>query len=275
MLLMYTLRLRPLQRTVLWAGICLAAACGDPSTVTREPFDPAPVVTVNPPEIRAVAPGAMVAGETLTLLGSEFSPDASTKLRFEGRFEHQTGAVDTVDFEADARYINGGRLEWDFEPALPPHGFGHEVGTFIGTVYAFAVTEEGATETSDPLSIVLDIGPSLAIWSLKASGSTCPDRVVQTVVMPFPSTDRIDADFNFDFDVENFNPEQPSAIGPAPSVNFETEAIGLEPGRAAAPLQFTFAYVDLAGSPRLVEGEVDRGRTVRLEFNPGVVTVFA
>lgn len=259
---------RTVQCALFWGVVCLGAACGDSQISSRTPPDQEPeIIVMDPPEIRAMAPAALRAGDAVTVLGSGFIADAEIELRVEGVFEQTNGAQDEVSFTVPATRVNAGRLEWTFEPDLPPAGFGHEVGTFRGTVTAVMSAADVSVEPSEPMAVELDVGPSLILWRARREDSECPKRIATTVAMQTPGAGELA------FDWENFV-EPPYELGAAPSVVVDVEAIGFGSGSVVAPLEISAAYVDLTGDAVVETRTVTIGRATRFELNPGTITMY-
>ncbi len=225
------------------------------------------VIVMEPPEIRAMAPAALRAGDTVTVLGSGFVQEAEIVLQISGVFEQSNGAQDEVAFEVPASFVNAGRLEWTFEPVQPPAGFGHEVGTFRGTVSAVMSASDASTDPSEPMSVEIEVEPSLVIWRARRDGSECPKRIATTIAMRTPGAGEIA------FDWDNFL-EPPYELGAAPKVVVDVEAIGFGSGSVVAPLEISAAYVDLTGDPVVETRDITIGRATRFELNPGTITMY-
>ncbi|MEL6547174.1 MAG: hypothetical protein AAFQ82_21285, partial [Myxococcota bacterium] len=264
-------RQRLRYRCVLLLGVVyLGAGCGgdDPKVSARQdPDDRPPIVEMPPPEVRAVAPTQIRAGGALTILGAGFVEDAEINLNVDGIFEHLDGGQEAVSFVAPARYVNAGRLEWTFEPALPPAGFGHELGTFRGTVVASMASPTVLTEPSEATAVEIEVEPSLILWRARAKDTQCPREMATTIAMQAPNAGEIT------FDLDNFT-EPPYELGAAPRAIVDVEAIGFGSGSVVAPLEMSAAYVDLTGDPVVQTQTITQGRAARFDLNPGTITMF-
>jgi hypothetical protein len=197
----------------------LAAGCGGPGEV-MEPVADNTVVAQEPlktPTVRLVSPPVWTAGEMVTVLGSDFvSPDrGSTLLTFSGQFVTASGQRSPVSMTLESTFKTAGKVEFAFEPELPPLGFGGQVGTFTGNIIAQNVDAQSASPASIPVSTSVDVGSSLIIWSVQPQSQACPDNK------------RINATLD------------------QAKVVLDVEAIGLTAATAYTPLTFSASFISL------------------------------
>ncbi len=233
----------PFSYKAVWllGGIPLAAACGEPRLMVDNGEElPVPAQPLVAPMVRLVSPPSWRAGDVITVLGNDFvRPDRGhTVVRLSGSFVEESGDHYEVDMTVRAEYRNAGKIDFLFEPAFPPDGFGHAIGNFVGEVIAIN-TDEEASEASEPLPARVDVAPSLIIWSVQPTSTECPQR------------ERIRATLDGE------------------DIEIDLEAIGLTPSTAYTPLEFTAAYVDLAGEARVIDEKIAGGGGARLEVPLG------
>lgn len=227
------------------ACVLLAVACGDDGRVAQLTGEDGGGLEVREPltapSVRLLSPPTWAAGDTVVVLGSDFvAPErGSVSLVLRGEFIEESGKRLTVDVEVPAKFRNAGRVEFVFEPALPPQGFGHEVGSFEGEV--LAVNRDDVEEVaSASVAARVDVGPSLIVWAARPSGAACAK----------PRVDSTLADEVIDIDLE---------------------AVGLAPATTYAPLAFRVSYTRLDGEPQVHEATLTGGRSARLEVAPGAL----
>lgn len=228
----------------LWGALSLAGvACGESHQMvdTGEEL-PEFVEPLETPMVRLVSPPVWEAGDVVTVLGNDFvRPDRGhTLVRLSGSFVEEDGEDHKVDMTVRTEYRNAGKIDFVFEPAYPPNGFGHSIGVFNGDVIAINVDDETSL-VSEPLSSQVDVGPSLIIWGVQPTSCDCPQR------------DRITATLDGE------------------EIEVDLEAIGLTPTTAYTPLDFTASFVDLAGEAQVISKKIAGGTGTRLELPVGVL----
>lgn len=216
------------------------SACSDAGEFTS-PVEPVPLNPTNvtepltAPVVRLLSPPSWQAGEIVTVLGSNFAPPnrGYTVVRLNGEFVEDGGQSRKVSIEQIATYRNAGKVEFMFESAEPPNGFGSTMGSFFGIMTAVNANEEETSDASDPVEVSVDMEPSLVIWSVQPSSGPChnQDRITATIV--------------------------------GQKIKMEVEAIGLARATTYTPLEYVVSYVDL-------EGVVHRG-TARLTSDSRVI----
>ncbi|MFC1609901.1 hypothetical protein ACFL6C_02995 [Myxococcota bacterium] len=223
----------------LWAPVCLAC-CGDahimlPTDDPGEGLEPMQV-----PHVRLLSPPEWKAGDVVTVLGSDFVPPQRgfTVVRLDGEYVEDGGQSRKVDMTVRARYKNAGKVEFVFEPAFPPDGFGHAIGTFFGQARAYN-TDEESTAGSEPLSAQVGVGPSLIVWKTRPSSVDCPQRR------------RVEATVDGE------------------DLLIDLEAIGMVPATNYTPLTFRAVYTDLEGEPHEVIEQLGGGNSVRMDLDLG------
>ncbi len=211
-----------------WPGLlCVVAlGCGAESLEPGPVKPPAPeTAQLETPSVRLISPPTLTAGARVTVLGQDFADPAvgKTILVFSGFFRGESGGSSRVEMEVPAEYENPGRVELTFEVGYPPAAFGHQLGTFEGELRAVNRPLQGQGDlASAPLPVELEVGPSLAVWQVQPSSTSC-------------STDRV---------TRTLDGEE---------LELSLEAIGLTPASASMPLRFSAEWVDFSGTPRALD----------------------
>ncbi|MEM6533295.1 MAG: hypothetical protein AAF654_11760 [Myxococcota bacterium] len=209
------------HRSAFFLGVVCLAACG--GSVVPQPTQSRgnPIVVLDPPSLRIAAPGRVAAGDTITVLGSGFQASAEIVLRIEGTFRPDLGPEENVNFTVPARYVDSGRVEWDFEPEVPPLGFGNSVGVLRASVTAIQSEGDVASDPSPPMEVTLDVGPSLILWSAAPENIQCGERFVGATLVRDEFGPRM-----FEIEAEAIGLEEPIEmrvswlmLGTAPDVN--------------------------------------------------------
>lgn len=235
------------RRRHLWRAIPLGAfvvaSCGGSGEVMTSVDDGLPMqqAPLDAPSVRLVSPWEWQAGDVVTVIGSDFVEPVRghTVIRFDGEFVEEGGESRRVDMSVRATYRTAGKVDFVFEPAFPPGGFGHSLGTFEGDVTATNRDDEASSPPSAALAAEVEVGPSLIIWQLWPGDDDCNQRP------------RIDSTVD------------------GQGLRLELEAIGLTPATSYTPLEYTVSFVDFAGQPRLFTERIVSGTRAHLEVEVG------
>ncbi|MEO1170936.1 MAG: hypothetical protein AAFX94_02640 [Myxococcota bacterium] len=232
------------HRSAVFLGVLCLAACGD-SVVPGPPASQETAITVvEPPSLRVAAPGRLSAGDTLTVLGSGFDPNMDIVLQITGTFTPAFGPAEPVDFAVPARFVDSGRVEWVFEPDVPPAGFGNTVGVLDASITAVQSDSDVASDPSAALNVTLDVAPSLILWEASPANTVCGARFVHTTVVPSVPISRL-------FEIE-------------------VEAVGLE---EPVELRASWLVVSEQQDNNVIESEGDRIRTQTLPARQGTFLI--
>src|SRR5262249_11914607 len=102
-------------------------------------------------------------------------------LHFVGRFTRDDQTVQSVDFEAGVRVLDGSTLRWSgFGPYGNPFSANlTSMGSFEGTIGARVYDPSGSmmSEDSDPISIRFDVKPSIVVHELEPTSASCNGSV--------------------------------------------------------------------------------------------------
>ncbi|MCB9558251.1 MAG: hypothetical protein H6707_19195 [Deltaproteobacteria bacterium] len=203
----------------LWLTlVALGTGCAqdgfDPSTDKRDPDQPKFQNTT--PSLMAASPSRMSVGDTMTLIGDGFIPaqHGHTVLHFVGTFTDEDGVPHAVDYQVQASQINEGKLRWKFGPNVVFVPTGDKLGRFVGSVSVLNQMNDqsaaNATLISDPLSIEVEVKPSLIAEAIYPVGAGCGNMVTKT-------------------------------LGEVP-MGFTVRALGLREGTRAAPMTFRWTF---------------------------------
>jgi len=233
-----------MKRLVFLAfGLGLVGACGSEADIMQARSETpqtveAPLTT---PTVRLVSPPEWQAGGVVTVLGNDFVAPARghTELRLVGTFIDAAGKGQAVDMTMPLTYKNAGRAEFVFEPALPPAGFGYDLGRFEGAVSAVNVDDDDSSANSQELAVSVDVGASLLIWSMKPDSNGCA------------ATARVSSTLDGE------------------TLIVDLEAIGLTQATPYTPLTLRATYANLQGEPKAVEARLSAGRRSTLELPLG------
>ncbi|MEE8409654.1 MAG: hypothetical protein V3T05_08615 [Myxococcota bacterium] len=235
-----------MKSTVLWQAGLVAAAlisgCGGPGNVALSLEQPDPsLAPLEAPSIRLVSPPVWKAGEVVTVLGAGFVPQERgyQVVRLDGEFVEDGGQSRRVAMSVRAEFRNAGRIEFVFEPAFPPDGFGYDIGQFVGLITAANADDVETSPPSEPLDAAFDVGPSLIIWGLAPEGAPCGN-----------------------------GPRADAALD-GQLMLLDLEAIGLTPATAYTPLDFSVSYVDFDNNIREITDKLTGGRSTRFEIVAG------
>ncbi|MBI5510118.1 MAG: hypothetical protein HY903_15280 [Deltaproteobacteria bacterium] len=224
--------------------MALLSACGGAGAVMSSVAED-PVVAAEPlqtPSVRLVSPPQWAAGDVVTVLGAGFvdSGRGHTELALDGEFVTAAGLRSPVSMTvSETTFRNAGRVEFVFEPALPPAGFGHDLGTFTGSVRAKNVDDESASPASAPVTAAIEVGPSLILWSLLPTGLACGEVM------------------------------RVREVQDGSKIDVNLEAVGLSTPTTTAPLVVTATFVDLANAPIEVQKTIGSGRRTALTLDVG------
>jgi hypothetical protein len=181
----------------------------------QQPQNPQPHVRELPqPVVRMVAPTAVSAGETISIIGSGFAnPKHNERIqfRFQGMFQGTSGQTDSVDLVVDAHFDNQGLATWRFGPNIP-FSSTSETGMFRGTVTVINTSLNGEVKMSNPpLSTQMQVKPSIILTQFRPVNAGCQ-----------PGIDSTTSDTPF---------------------LIEAKAVGLKAGTPLGPLRFSYTFL--------------------------------
>jgi hypothetical protein len=199
--------------------VVLATACGAQGDVMI-PTVLEPVTakeSLKTPSVRLVSPPVWSAGEVVTVLGADFvAPERGyTIITLEGQYKDVDGQASNVAMRVKPAYRNPGKVDFTFEPAYPPAGFGSQIGTFTGQISAVNADEESASPASSIVNASVEVGPSLILWTVRPEDHPCADEPRVTTTLD------------------------------KTKMTFDVEVIGLTSATAYTPLTISASYVSL------------------------------
>ncbi len=221
---------------------CALFACGTGLSVS-DPVDGGALEKKEPlpvPSVRLVSPPTWSAGGVITVLGEDFVEPSRghTLVVLDGNFTTEDGQSSSVKMQEEARFVNRGRVEFTFDPDYPPSGFGNQIGTFHGELWAVNADDEEASEPATPIVVTVNVGPSLIVWKVGPDNRSCAnDKVMRTLS--------------------------------GSAIRVEVQAIGLEPATPYTPLAFSASWVDIDGKSHASEQHLTSGSSVRFVLDFG------
>ncbi|MCK5800135.1 MAG: hypothetical protein KAI47_23255 [Deltaproteobacteria bacterium] len=196
----------------LLAAVALVLAGGCGGVESGLPKPPPQKRVLPQPVLQMVAPTAVSAGDVVTIVGRGFA-DAQvgeTRLTFSGVFQSTAGNIEQVEIEVQPTFKNQGELEWTFGPNIP-FSSRNETGTFRGIVKATNVGLDGVQKDATPLSIQMQVRPSILLKQFRPVSAGCQAGITDTI-----------ADTK---------------------MLIEVEAVGLKAGNSTAPLRFVYTFM--------------------------------
>lgn len=223
------------------ASTLFFAACGEepvPRASGETPLDAREPLSA--PTVRLLSPPVWTAGDTVTVIGSDFvgSERGYVEVTLEGTFTTPSGEKAKISGTYRANARNSGKADFVFEPVAGDSGLGSEVGFFVGEARATNVGVDERSERSESVAARVEVGPSLIAWRVGPAGQSCGKPVVDATL-------------------------------DGQKVQLDLEAIGLAPAAGHAPLEFRVAWVDADGAPKVIESAITAGRLVRVVIEPG------
>ncbi len=212
-------------RVFCLAGLFLVG-CG-----AEDPGNPQPIPVdtwVNQkPILHVYSPGELAVGEQLVVIGQNFidAGHGQPYITFKGTFFNGEGGTNEVEYTAAATAINAGKLLWDLWPDVVFSNTGDQLGRFVGNLVVSNEGKDGSQEISDPLSLSLEIKPSLIARLVQPMGFGCAPVVEGTVE------------------------EMPMQIA--------VEAIGLREGTEENPLTFKWTFMTEQWDVKVDHGTLD------------------
>ncbi|MBK8481823.1 MAG: hypothetical protein IPL40_11685 [Proteobacteria bacterium] len=162
------------------------------------------------------SPPAMAVGQDLQVVGQGFvDPQRGRSLLvISGRYFDPQGQAypgAPINLKVEAHFVNSTQLTWRMLPNIVFHPDGNKLGRFVGEVRVLNQYADGNEALSAPVSVGIEIKPSLVVRALRPQGSDC--RLV----------------------VSATTEDQPLSIA--------VEAVGLLPGTPTTPLTFSWTFL--------------------------------
>ncbi len=172
-----------LKANAIILGLALVMGCGGDLPNDHSPL---PQREVAQPMLRTVAPSAIRAGDTLTILGQDFADPSmgETRLTLEGEFLTTSGKSTQVNLEITPQFENQGMLTWTFGPNIPfsVDEETEDTGIFRGIIKAINVGKDGQVKfAAQAMGVELQVLPSIIIRQLRPQESGCSTGVTETI----------------------------------------------------------------------------------------------
>lgn len=192
----------------------LLAACGGSGAENNN--NDARATPVAKPVVTLASPPALAVGDEMQVVGKGFvdPQHGRTLLVLRGRYYDPQGQAypgAPIDLKVEPRYVNSTQLAWRMLPNVVFHPEGNKLGRFVGEVRVINQSADGTEAISAPISVGVEIKPSIVVRALRPQGSDC--RLV----------------------VSATTEDQPLSIA--------VEAVGLTPGATTAPLTFSWTFL--------------------------------